>query len=227
MPQLVHRAPPRLPVPRRSQRGTVSRLLAALLRPLRRRHDRRRAGGALTGAFRDVPNRRTIGRQKPVPASIRSGILFAVTSRAARRGRAARHGHAAAPRPGSPCRVPRFGGCRPRDDEPHRARGRGCGTGRPAGSEDPEDPQHDRVHRPEGRFRLRHRAEARPGHRHGPELERHQGRAPRGARPGAHPAQRRRSALHGAPRRHARGHREAQRHTRSPRSSTGTTSAPR
>jgi murein DD-endopeptidase MepM/ murein hydrolase activator NlpD len=78
VPQLMHRAPPRLPVPRRQQRGTVSRLLAAALRPLRRRHDLRRPG-VPTGRVPRVPNRRAIGQQKPVPASTRSGILFAVT----------------------------------------------------------------------------------------------------------------------------------------------------
>jgi murein DD-endopeptidase MepM/ murein hydrolase activator NlpD len=75
LPPLVHREPHRLPAPRRSRRRTLSRLLAALLRPPRRRRGPRRTAAADRRVLRR-PDRRTIGPKKPVPVSIRSGILF-------------------------------------------------------------------------------------------------------------------------------------------------------
>jgi murein DD-endopeptidase MepM/ murein hydrolase activator NlpD len=78
VPQRVRRVPSRLPVPRRTRRGAVSRLLAAALRRLRRRYGQRRSTAAGGRAPR-FPDRRAIGRQKPVSAPVRSGILFAAT----------------------------------------------------------------------------------------------------------------------------------------------------
>ncbi|MCX7032019.1 MAG: M23 family metallopeptidase [Spirochaetes bacterium] len=77
-PQLVRRALPRLPVPRRARRGAVSRLLAAAARPLRRRSGIRRPGAATERATRLQP-RRVNGWQKPAPAALRPALLFAAT----------------------------------------------------------------------------------------------------------------------------------------------------